>query len=139
MENEEFIEGRKIFIKKTIKVGNSAGVLLPRRLLGSKVKVTILNRPLNVKKDVMKILDDYLEDILGVYILNISKNMVEILAISIDLNEIIHEGKYKVNIVPLDLIKRDVKINPRVRMKLNEAKIILNKALLFELRKNRTL
>ena len=55
-------------IKNAIRVGNSAGVLLPRGWLGSQVKVIL--EPLNIEKEVIEILmqEKILEDALGVYI-----------------------------------------------------------------------
>ena len=38
-------------LRKAVKVGNSAGVILPKSLLGSEVKITVKNRPLNIKKE----------------------------------------------------------------------------------------
>ena len=41
-------------IKNTIRVGNSAGVLLPKEFLNTQVKVVL--QPLNIEKDVIEIL-----------------------------------------------------------------------------------
>lgn len=136
MENRQNTDGKKVFIKKAVKFGNSAGVLLPKRLLGSEIKIIVLNKPLNIRKDVIRILENYFEELKGIYITNISKETVEILAISSSIQKIITSGKYKINIVPLDVVKKDIKINLRVRIKLNQAKTILNKSLLFDLRKD---
>ena len=136
MKNEQNSDEKGEFVKKAIKVGNSAGVLLPKDLLGSEVKIIVLNKPLNIKKDALKILENYFENILGIYIINISKDLIEILAISDNLKEIIQTGKYKISIVPLNMIKKDIKINPRLKVKLNQARTILNKALLFDLKKD---
>ena len=46
MENE--------LIKKTIRVGNSAGVLLPKEWLNTEVKVVL--QPRNIEKDILDIL-----------------------------------------------------------------------------------
>ena len=43
-------------IKQTIKVGNSAGVLLPKQYLNSKVKIIL--EPLNIEKDVLDIVGE---------------------------------------------------------------------------------
>ncbi len=130
-------EGKEsIFLKKAIKVGNSAGVLLPRSFLGCEVEVRILHTPINIKKDVLKILENYLEEILGIYLTNKTEKEIEILVISSGIKKIIQYEKYKINIVPLVLIKKDLKNEPRLKVKLNQAKVILNKALLFELRKD---
>ena len=41
-------------IKETIRVGNSAGVLLPKEFLNTKVKIVL--QPLNIEKDILEIL-----------------------------------------------------------------------------------
>ena len=120
------------FLRKTVKVGNSSGVILPRKLLGSEVRVIVVKRPVNIKREVMKLIDSYLADILGIYITNDSP--IEVLAISTSIKELINDEKIKINIVPLSVIKRDIK-NLKLKEKIMKAKVILNKHLLFELRK----
>jgi len=121
------------FIKKTIKVGNSAGVLLPKKLLGSEVKIIVINRPINIKKFVFRFLSEFLQDISGVYITN--KKPLEILAISSSTKKIIEEDKIKISIVPLQMIKKDLKTNQILRQKLSQSETILNNSLLIELKK----
>jgi len=145
MEKTKNSVDKKVFIKDTIKLGNSAGVLLPKALLGSKVKVIILNKPVNlldIKKDALKILENYLSVLSGIYVTNIPKQnqkkieKIELLAISTSLKKTIQTEKYKINIVPLKLIKKDLqdlKTQQRLKHKLSQAKIILNQDLLFKL------
>jgi len=121
------------FVKKTRKVGNSAGVLLPKKLLGAEVKIIVINKPFDLRKEVFKLVENCLQNIVGIYILN--KNPPEVLAISENIKRIIETGKIKLNIVPLDLIKKDIKTQQLLRQKLMKAEIILNQLLLEELRK----
>ena len=120
------------FIKIAKKVGNSSGVLLPKYLLGSLVKIMVLERKIDVKKEALKLLDSNLLDILGIYVTN--KNPVEILAISGNIKKIIKNERIKISIVPLSIIKKDIK-NQVLRAKLAKAEIILNQLLLSELLK----
>jgi ribosomal protein S17E len=120
------------FQRKAIKVGNSAGVLLPKKLLGAEVKVVILTRPVNIKRKAMKLLSEYFEDIKGIYIL--SKNPVEILAISSSVKKIIQENKIKISVIPLSIIKKDLK-KKELQEKLNKSEPILNKSLLSDLKR----
>lgn len=119
-------------MRKTIKVGNSSGVLLPKQLLGSEVRVIVVNQPINIKKEALKLLDNYLPELLGVYIIN--EKPVEILAISTSTKEIINKNNMKISIVPLSLIRKDI-TKQGLKDKLLKAKTILNNSLLFELRK----
>ena len=124
-------EDKEEFIKDTIKVGNSSGVLLPKRLLGSKVKVKVVKKPLHVKKEVFKILEGELEDIRGAY--QIEKNPVKILAISNKTKKVI-KNKIKLSIVPINKIRKDLE-DRELRKKLFNSKPIINSALLKKLKK----
>ena len=121
------------FVRKTIKVGNSAGVLLPRRLLGSEVRILILNKPVNIKKEVIKALNQDLEDLFGIFL--ISKNPIEVLAVSESTKKILSNEKIKIIIVPLSIIKKDIKTKPELIKKILNAEAIFNKAFLLELQK----
>ena len=81
-------------IKTTVKVGNSAGVLLPKKYLNSQVKIIL--EPLNIEKDVIEILMDekILDKIMGIYIIGsyareeqTIESDIDILVITFDLNE----------------------------------------------------
>ena len=119
-------------MRKTIRVGNSSGVILPKQLLGSEVRITVVNQPINIKKEALKILDNYLPELLAIYIIN--EKPVEILAISTNIKEIINKNNIKISIVPLSLIRKDI-TKQGLKDKLLKAKTILNNSLLFELRK----
>ena len=120
------------FIKKAIKLGNSAGVVLPKKLLGSEVKITVINSPANVKKEALKLVDSYLEDLIGIYITN--KSPIEVLAVSYETKKVIKKNNIRVLIVPLETIKKDLKGNSELRKKIESCEIILNKFLLKELK-----
>ena len=57
-----------ILTKRIVKVGNSAGVVLPREWLDGTAKIELVRKPIDIKKDVFKIIDPYLEHILGIYL-----------------------------------------------------------------------
>ncbi len=121
-------------IRKTRKLGNSSGVLLPKSLLGSEVKIIVVKRPINIKKEILKLLEPFLRDLKGVYI--IQENPVEVIAISSIIKKIVEDTstKIKINIVPLSLIKKDIKSSPVLKAKLMQAKSIFNHSLLDELK-----
>ena len=121
------------FLRKTVKVGNSAGVILPKKLLGSEVKITVMNMPVNIKKEALRMIEDCFEDVLGIYIIN--KMPVEVLVVSDGIKKIIEEDKIKIIIVPLSKIKKDIKTNFVLRNKLEKAGVILNKNLLSKIQK----
>lgn len=121
------------FIRKAIKLGNSAGVILPRKLLGSEVKVSIISRPVEIKKEALKHLDSYLDEISGIYVL--SHMPIEILAITSGIKKIIDDSRMKIVLVPISQIMADLKENNNLRKKIISAEIILNKNLLSSLKK----
>ena len=142
------------FLRKTVRVGNSSGVLLPKSLLGADVKVIVINRPINIKKDIMRILNPILEDILGVYLIekedkteqeneenqenmqvNRIKKKIKILAVATKINRHIEKGIYLIDIVPLAVLKKSIKTKKETKQKIKSAETILNRKLLAELRK----
>ncbi|MFH1501056.1 MAG: DUF2080 family transposase-associated protein [archaeon] len=122
-------------IKKTIKVGNSAGVILPKSLLGSEVKITVVKRPLNIKKDTLRMLDPFLEDLLGIYLIEQDEKKVEVLAVSFSTQKNILTETYKINIVPIENLKSSLKNKPLIKQRIKKARVILNRSLLNDLRK----
>ena len=121
------------FTRTARKVGNSAGILLPKQLLGSEVKIIVINKPLNIKKEVLKLVEPFLEDIEGIYIIN--KKPIEIIVITGKIKRIIKNEKMKISFVPLEIIKRDIKEKAVLRDKLEKAEVIMNGFLLNELLK----
>ncbi|MFA5019819.1 MAG: hypothetical protein WC533_01830 [Candidatus Pacearchaeota archaeon] len=123
------------FFRKTIKVGNSSGVLLPKTLLGSDVIVTVINRPFNIKKDVLLMLEPAIEDIIGVYLITSGNKKVEVLAVSSSTESLIEKGRYKISIVPIKLLEKSLKNKKPIQDKIKNAQPILNQHLLISLKK----
>jgi len=126
---------KKQFLRRTIKVGNSAGVLLPKALLGSEVVVRVVNLPLNVNKDAIKMLLPFMEDLVGVFSIQVNEKKIEILAASTSLTKTFEKGNYKIDIVPILLLRKSIKEKQAVREKIVKAKPIVNKRLLGDLKK----
>jgi len=121
-------------VKPVVKVGNSAGVVLPREWLHGTAKVSLITKPLNINRDILEILEPYLEDIIGIYLVGsyargeaIERSDVDVLVITNKTKKQIIEGKYDINLVPKELIERSLKVNilPLLPM-LKESKVILN-------------
>ncbi|MEK6848386.1 MAG: DUF2080 family transposase-associated protein [Nanoarchaeota archaeon] len=131
------------FTRQVSRWGNSAGVLLPRECIGKEAKIIVIDRTLEIKKEVFSILDKKLSRILGIYLVgsyarNEQKDNsdIDILAISDDLQEEIASGKYHLSIVPILNIKNAIKLNPILIMpRLIEAKPLFNASLLEELKR----
>ena len=118
-------------IRKTRKLGNSSGVLLPKKWLGYEVKISIIKRPLNIRKITFKLLENILSDIQGIYF--ISEKPAEVLAISNSIKKILFYKGLKLLIVPFEQIKKDIQTKPDLKSKLEKSKIIMNKNILLSL------
>ena len=129
-------------IKKIIKVGNSAGILVPKKWYGGEAKVELIKKPLNIKEDIIKILIPYLPSIMGIYLVGShSRNEqtkdsdIDIIAISKDITKEITNKDYHISIYPLSNIEKTIKEHPILILpRLLEAMPIINKALLENLK-----
>jgi putative transposon-encoded protein len=126
---------RKTFYRRAIPLGNSSGVLLPKSMLGADVRVTLIRPPRNIKKDTMTILAPILEHILGVYLITNADKKVDILAVSTNVNRHMDKGRYAIDVVPLNLLRKSMKENKETIDNIKKAKTIINAKLLAELRK----
>lgn len=131
-------------IKNTVRVGNSAGVLLPKKWLNTQVKVVL--QPLNIEKEVLEILieENLLKETLGVYLTGSYarddqdiQSDIDILVITNKINKSIRRGKYEIICISEEEIKKQLKENifPVLAM-IKEAKPIINKDLIKEYRNN---
>jgi hypothetical protein len=123
------------FLRKTKKVGNSCGVILPKYLLGADVKVIVVNPPSHPNKDIPRILESKLNEILGIYILNQTEKIIEVLAVSTNIREKLNKRHYQIEIVPLSVLKKSLS-NKETKRKIKNAKVIINKKLLLEIQKS---
>lgn len=129
-------------IKNIRRWGNSAGVLLPKEWAGKEARIILVDRSLEIKKEVFDILSKYLEDIFGVYLTGsyarneqTTKSDIDVIAVSNKTKKEVVSGKYRVSIVTLGGIKKTLSANPELVLpRLNEAKVILNSSLLQELK-----
>lgn len=129
-------------IKNVSKWGNGAGVLLPKEWINQEVRIIFIDRTLQIKKEVFNILEKYLSDILGIYLVGsyareeqTEKSDIDILVISNKIRQEMESGKYHLSIVPLEAIKKTLNKYPlMIYPRLIEAKTIINPNLLKELK-----
>jgi predicted nucleotidyltransferase len=129
-------------IKPIIKVGNSAGVLLPRGWLDGEAKITLVRKSRNINKEILDILQDDLPSIIGLYLVgsharheNTSKSDIDILGITANIDKKIKKGKYEIVLISEKNLENELKNNilPLLPM-LREASSIINKDLIEEFR-----
>jgi predicted nucleotidyltransferase len=132
-------------MERTIQVktwGNSAGVLLPKEWIGKEVRVILIDRTLEIKKEIFDILSPYLEDIVGIYLVGsyargeqTEDSDIDIIAISNNTKKEIISGKYNVIITTLKSVETSLEKNSiLIAPKIMEAKTILNFSLLEKLK-----
>lgn len=127
--------------KNVIKWGNSGGILLPKEWIGKEVQILLIDRTSQIKKEVFDILNSYLEDIIGIYLVgSYARNEqdkssdIDIIAVSNSTNKEISSGQYHISICSLGNIKKTLQKNPiMIYPRLKEAKVLLNKTLLEQL------
>lgn len=133
MNNQELI-------RQIVKVGNGAGVVLPRQWYGGKARIELLEKPLDIKKDILEILDSYMENVMGIYLAGSyargqqkDDSDVDVLVVTYNINKKITKGKYEILLISRDNLKNTLKNNvlPILPM-LRESKVILNKDLISE-------
>jgi len=127
-------------VKKIVKVGNSAGVLLPREWYGGEAKIELIIKPLNVKNDILRILSPHLNSVLGIYLVGsyarneqTERSDVDVLVITSDIDKRIKSGKYDILMISKEKLHQLLKRNilPLLPM-IKEAKTILNSVLIKE-------
>jgi len=129
-------------LRNVARWGNGAGVLLPREWMGNQVKIIFIDRTSEIKKESLSILELYLEDILGIYLVGSyargeqeQDSDIDIIAISKETKKEIVSGKYNISLITFESAKKTLEKNPLLILpRLNEAKTILNKSLLKELK-----
>jgi len=130
-------------IKEIVRVGNSAGVLLPKQWLNGRARVELIEKPLDLEKDILNILKPYLKEIKGIYLVGSyargeqsKESDVDVLAITENENKEIKEGKYEILLVSQKNLGNILTKNilPLLPM-LKEAKPILNEELISSYKK----
>ena len=127
-------------IKPIVRMGNSACVLLPKAWIDGKAKVELIEKPIDVKRDLFEILSPYLEDVIGIYLVGSYArgeqevdSDVDVIIITNNLNKRIEKGKYEIILISKDSIEKQLKNNilPLLPM-LRESKPLMNAKLLEE-------
>ena len=125
-------------VRLIVRVGNSAGVILPREWLNGKAKIELIARPLDIKKEVFEILEDYFQDIIGIYLVGSyarneqnDESDVDVLVITNSINKLIEKGKYSISLISKDKVESSLTngIIPILPM-IKEARPLLNSELI---------
>jgi len=130
-------------VKPIIKVGNSAGVLVPKEWINGSARVELITKPLDIKRDILEILNLYLEDIIGVYLVGsyardeqTDKSDVDVLVITGGLSNRIKKGRYDMLLIKKEEIDNALENEaiPLIPM-IMEAKPVIGKKLIEDYKK----
>ena len=126
-------------------MGNSACVILPKSWINGKARIELIQKPINITKDILEILEPHLQGILGIYLIGsyargeqTEKSDIDILVITENINKKITKGKYEIILISKESLEKTLKKNilPLLPM-LKEAKSILNEKLIEDYKKIR--
>lgn len=130
-------------IKPIIKVGNSAGVLVPKEWLHGEAKVSLVVRPLNLEEEIINILKPHLSLVICIALVGsyarkeqTTRSDIDVLAVTSNISKKIKKGKYNIILISREEAEVSLKNNvlPILPM-LMEAKPILNSELLEKYKK----
>jgi len=125
-------------IKPVVRVGNSAGVILPKNWINGEARIELIEKPLDIKNDILEILKPYLQNIEGIYLIGsyargeqTKESDVDVLVITNKISKKIKKGKYELILIPKENVESALKKNilPILPM-LKEAKPIINGSLI---------
>ena len=127
-------------IKPIVKVGNSAGVILPKEWLNGNAKIELIEKPLDLKADILRIVGGYLSRTAGIYIVgSYARNEqeedsdVDVIVITKNVNKRVKKGKYEITYISKEEVERQLNENalPILPM-IKEARAIINGDLIKE-------
>ncbi len=132
-------------IKPIVKMGNSACVLLPKAWIDGKAKIELIEKPIDIKEDLFEILNLYLKDVVGIYLVGsyargeqTNESDIDVVVITNNLEKRIKKGKYEIIILSKNSVEKQLKNNilPLLPM-LKEAKPLINAEFLESYKKTK--
>ena len=128
-------------VKKTVKVGNSAGVLLPAEWLNGVVEVKLVRQPTDYNSLMKQILEVLKERLLEVKAIAVAgsyargdeddKSDIDVIVITNNLNEHLRVGKLNILLVSEEGIKKELSKNPFPLLPmLKESRALINEELI---------
>ena len=135
---------KQTITKQTIKLGNSAGVLLPREWLNSVVEVKLVKTPYGkdrILKDLNKYLKDYFKNILGIYLTGSyargdydKESDIDILVVTDSINKIINIENYEFFLISEENLTKNLSKSLYLASAIKETTPLMNQKLLKKFR-----
>jgi len=120
-------------IKQTFKLGNSAGVLLPREWKDKKVKIQLIDK--SISQDVFEILDEkgLLKNVIGIFLAGsyargeeTESSDVDVLIVTDKIDKQMKIREYEIIMISKEKFEKNVKTSLYLASLINESKTILN-------------
>ncbi|MAH06976.1 hypothetical protein CMI38_01865 [Candidatus Pacearchaeota archaeon] len=135
-------------IKPIVKIGNSAGVVLPKSWQGNKARIELIEESIeDITQKTLQILtkNNLLPITLGIYLIGshardeqTNESDIDILVITTNKNHRIIEGRYELTLISIESLEKQVKENAiPILPWIIEAKPILNNNLLGKYKKTK--
>ena len=130
-------------VRKVKSIGNGAHVFTPKEWINEEVLIVRLLKSSSIKEEILKILSNYTEDILGVYLVGSyarheesKESDIDVLVITFSINKKIKQGKYEIILISKDLLEKQLQKNilPLLPM-LKESKPLINSELIKDYKK----
>jgi predicted nucleotidyltransferase len=131
-------------IRQTVKVGNSAGVILPKEWLNTEVKVVL--QPRDIEKGIVGLLikEKLLEHVKGIYLIGSYargeesiESDIDVLVVTDNVNKILNKEKYEILLISEENLVKKLPKNLYLISAIKEGVPIINKDLLEKLKKIR--
>jgi predicted nucleotidyltransferase len=134
-------------IKKAIEIGNGAAVYVPKEYSGRQVVIILPEGIAEIKRKIIERLEDYMENVVGVYVFGSyareeshSLSDIDVLIITKDESKELKHlfADMDVRVATLESIRKSIENMPALILPIiNEAKTVINPVLLEELRNSR--
>ncbi len=124
-------------IKQAIRIGNSSGVILPKRWENRKVRVELIED--SIVGDIFEIVrrKDLLGDVMGIYLFGsyargeeTVESDIDILVITGNFTKALKEGNYDIFFISKERLEKNLNRNLYLYSIIREAKVIFNKELI---------
>ena len=125
-------------LRKAKAFGNGAHIFVPKEWINEELLIVRMYSQKNIKHEILDIISEYLDEVLGVYLIgSYARNEeredsdIDVLVITSKLGKRIKQGKYDILFISKDTVERQLKTNilPILPM-IKEAKSLINSELI---------
>ncbi|MDP2925188.1 MAG: nucleotidyltransferase domain-containing protein [Nanoarchaeota archaeon] len=129
-------------IKQAFRLGNSAGVILPKEWENKKVRVQLIEK--SITQDIFEILEEknLLSDVIGIYLTGsyardeeTPKSDIDVLIITNNTDKLVKYKDYEITAISKQSFEKNIQKSPFLLSQIKESKTILNNDLIEKYKK----